>query len=269
MIVGSKSCSPSAYKSNSARLFGLLAVTERTLHTIPQPAVTAGVQAIGGLCRKIKVAAITPCVAAVLLCTSSFAATAGGAENQAVTQKGVPASQWIVGTPPVFADAPMQWYLYRFLPPLNSSVQQKYPLVIYKPGWGLEGVDNMKQIDGSPWFVDVFTSPSARVQYPAFLLALQTRNDNAKGVGGPGGDVDVNPLQFNAIIDDFIAKNPAVDTNRIYLVGESWGGRLAWMAALNRPNFFAALVPCCGSYQPLSGDMTSYTYNVPQINKPY
>jgi len=43
-----------------------------------------------------------------------------------------------------------------------------------------------------------------------------------------------------------VAAHPAVDANRLYLVGNSMGGFGSWQLAMTMPEYFAALVPICG-----------------------
>lgn len=50
-------------------------------------------------------------------------------------------------------------------------------------------------------------------------------------------------------LQDFVkmvAAHPAVDANRLYLVGNSMGGFGSWQLAMTMPEYFAALVPVCG-----------------------
>lgn len=50
-------------------------------------------------------------------------------------------------------------------------------------------------------------------------------------------------------LQDFVkmvADHPAVDGNRLYLVGTSMGGYGSWQLAMTMPEYFAALVPVCG-----------------------
>lgn len=50
-------------------------------------------------------------------------------------------------------------------------------------------------------------------------------------------------------LQDFVkmvASHPAVDRDRLYLVGTSMGGYGSWQLAMTMPEYFAALVPVCG-----------------------
>lgn len=50
-------------------------------------------------------------------------------------------------------------------------------------------------------------------------------------------------------LQDFVkivADHPAVDANRLYLMGTSMGGYGSWQLAMTMPEYFAALVPVCG-----------------------
>jgi hypothetical protein len=72
---------------------------------------------------------------------------------------------------------------------------------------------------------------------------------NAHEVKGENGRV-WNESQVQAVynaIDDFIVKNPNVDTTRIYIGGFSMGGGMTWAMVNARPDFFAAAFPCCAA----------------------
>jgi hypothetical protein len=69
----------------------------------------------------------------------------------------------------------------------------------------------------------------------------------AKWSSGGASDATYNPLvsAFYAALDDFIAKNPSIDTDRIYVGGFSNGGTMTWLTIRERPDFFAAAFPNC------------------------
>jgi predicted peptidase len=79
-----------------------------------------------------------------------------------------------------------------------------------------------------------------RDRFPCFCLVPQC----------PGEEWwDGYLAELDAMID-FMLKNPAVDQDRIYLVGVSLGGYGAWSLAAHRPGQFAAVVPICGGGDP-------------------
>ncbi len=50
--------------------------------------------------------------------------------------------------------------------------------------------------------------------------------------------------------DHLLETDPSIDASRVYLTGLSRGGQGVWNAALQRPDFFAAIVPIAGSASP-------------------
>jgi predicted peptidase len=48
-------------------------------------------------------------------------------------------------------------------------------------------------------------------------------------------------------IVDRLCHEFTIDERRIYVTGQSMGGAGTWNIMTNRPRFFAAAVPCCGS----------------------
>ncbi len=45
------------------------------------------------------------------------------------------------------------------------------------------------------------------------------------------------------LVDHLLETDPNIDASRVYLTGLSRGGQGVWNAALQRPDFFAAIVP--------------------------
>ncbi|MFH0759193.1 MAG: prolyl oligopeptidase family serine peptidase, partial [Bacteroidota bacterium] len=63
---------------------------------------------------------------------------------------------------------------------------------------------------------------------------------NKEGVMTPGRDNDVYNAGLMALIKDYVASNPAVDTDRIYVGGYSNGGYMSLKLILLYPDYFAA-----------------------------
>lgn len=161
---------------------------------------------------------------------------------------------------------------YRFIPAMDSTKEQKFPLILCFHGMGGRGTDNLKQLRS---YLEPFTTDSLRTKYPHYFLAPQTphiwTNPHDKGDPMPLSEVaktlttdhrDVetvqrifyeNPngelLKAFELVDHLIKTHP-IDPKRIYVIGHSMGGFGTWNAIWNRPNFFAAAIPSAGCLFP-------------------
>jgi predicted peptidase len=139
---------------------------------------------------------------------------------------------------------------YRLFRPQASG---KLPLVVYLHGSGGLGDDNLKQLGlGNIFGTRVWLLPENQKNFPCYVLAPQTDrgwahydfaqdNQPAKLIPGLG---DGARLVFEII--DSLCRDLPIDDRRIYLTGQSMGGRGTWHMTAQRKNFFAAAVPCCG-----------------------
>ena len=119
---------------------------------------------------------------------------------------------------------------YRLMKPLNFDKSKKYPLILSLHGAGGKGKDNSKQLkDWNGQLAD----EKMRKAYPAYVLAPQSTELWHKA-------------QF-LIIKEIIAKTPAVDMNRIYILGHSMGGHGTFIFIQIEPEYFAAAAPSAGT----------------------
>lgn len=141
---------------------------------------------------------------------------------------------------------------YRLFRP---SAAGPLPLVVYLHGSGGLGTDNQKQLaTGNIFGSRAWALPENQRRFPCFVLAPQTDRGWAKyGDPAPGDSVarvveGVGDGVATAllIIDRLLTELP-IDSRRIYLTGQSMGGLGVWNMLAQRPAFFAAAVPCCGS----------------------
>ncbi|MDR0863233.1 MAG: prolyl oligopeptidase family serine peptidase [Oscillospiraceae bacterium] len=89
----------------------------------------------------------------------------------------------------------------------------------------------------APEFQSLFTSGGAYIMVPRANEDLRT-----------GHGISWNPLQvkpFLKALDGFLEKHPAIDRDAIYIGGFSMGGGMTWLVIRERPDLFAAAVPCC------------------------
>lgn len=125
--------------------------------------------------------------------------------------------------------------VYRGLPvrvmkPLEFDSSKSYPVILSLHGAGGKGNDNNKQL--KDWNKQL-AEESIRGKFPCYVVAPQA----------PGlWDAD----QLKAI-QSLIAELPAVDENRIYVLGHSMGGHGTYIYIQLEPNYFAAAAPSAGS----------------------
>ncbi|MDR0446900.1 MAG: prolyl oligopeptidase family serine peptidase [Oscillospiraceae bacterium] len=142
-----------------------------------------------------------------------------------------------------------------YAPPARDGV--KYPLFIWFHGLhgGTSAWTNLFEYNPiGAWagerFQRLFSSGGAYIMTPR-------ANEDLR----PGHGISWNPLQvkpFFAALDDFLERHPDADRDRIYVGGYSMGGGMTWLVIRERPEVFAAAVPCCprmdyiGDYDELS-----------------
>jgi len=148
---------------------------------------------------------------------------------------------------------------YRIHTPLVAFTDSELALIVYLHGSGGNGTDNVKQISGGNVFgTHLWIKPEVAVENPAFVLAPQSPN------GAPWGDCNYKQLtRYSEIVIELIVKlieDLPIDPNRIYLMGQSKGGRGVWDILSKRPDLFAAGVPVCGSG---NADLVKSAFNTP------
>jgi len=150
---------------------------------------------------------------------------------------------------------------YRLLKPtIKAGERRKWPLVIFLHGSAERGNDNQRQLYGGAF---EYAMDSVQNNYPCFVMAPQC------GLTGGWADMRTHPESRAALqatgnyrmaeqpgemtvllmeaIDAAVAANPAIDRERIYLVGSSMGGFGTWELLMRRPTFFAAGIVLCGA----------------------
>ena len=119
---------------------------------------------------------------------------------------------------------------YRLMKPIDFDASKKYPLIISLHGAGGRGDDNNKQL--KIWN-NQLSDENIRKEFPCYVLAPQSKE------------------LWNAgqlkLIKEIIQKLPAVDTNRIYILGHSMGGHGTFIFIQEDPQYFAAAAPSAGS----------------------
>lgn len=134
---------------------------------------------------------------------------------------------------------------YRLFIPEHTEPDTRYPLVVWLHDVMGLGNDNLRQIEytndpGS----HVWIEPDTQARHPAFVVAPQC----------PVGSLWVNflsrtpsrKLWLALELIDSLKRDYPIDTDRIYVVGQSMGGFATWALLAARPDDFAAAIPVAG-----------------------
>ena len=123
--------------------------------------------------------------------------------------------------------------------------QQPVPLVVYFSGTGEQGTNLVEHFRQTTIFSKT-TDPDFQKRHPCYLLAPMTPKDGAWLLlsGLPEQRSPMKDLLCDAIYAAVReAKNPPIDTNRIYLTGLSYGGAVTYSLHNSYPGRFAAGIP--------------------------
>jgi len=134
---------------------------------------------------------------------------------------------------------------FRLRSPAGSGRDTLYPLVLTLHGGGEVADNNMTQLTANRLAV-TFATPERRRRHPAFVLSPQI--PLPRPMNGPDGTDWTDPRVERAtveLIDTFVARYP-VDTDRIYVVGPSSGGRGVFNLLPKHPGKFAAAIATAG-----------------------
>jgi len=126
-----------------------------------------------------------------------------------------------------------------FLPKsYGLDLKQKWPLIFFLHGGGEMG-DNVEllKVHSIPKIVE------KKDDFPFVCLSPQI--PNAGWVWSENSLVEV----LCALLDEIVATY-AIDANRIYVTGLSFGGFNTWLVAISHPEHFAAIAPICGISHP-------------------
>jgi predicted peptidase len=134
---------------------------------------------------------------------------------------------------------------YRIFVPDPKQRVRALPIVIYLHGAGGIGNDNLRQIrGGNTNGTHVWIAPQAQARHPAFVVAPQLPNGHRWDARGADGIAPYASLVIELL--GSLAREFAVDLDRVYLTGQSLGGFGTWDLISKRPELFAAAVPLCG-----------------------
>ncbi|TCJ98498.1 putative peptidase [Volucribacter psittacicida] len=145
----------------------------------------------------------------------------------------------------IYLNTPDNQLLYRLYTPL--SAQQKYPLTIFLHGSGQVGKDNLAQLLSSKGAISTLAYEQGFVLAPQYQTPFDPFDNVEKGQpGGIHWQTDNRQQLLLKMIDQTLANNPNIDTDRIYLIGLSRGAEGALNLLLKRPHFFAGALLLSG-----------------------
>lgn len=122
--------------------------------------------------------------------------------------------------------------------------KKKRPLIIWLHGMGEGGTDGLLPICGNK--AVNFASKEIQSYFNgAYVLAPQTPTFWMDGFNGFGDGTSKYEKALMALIKDYVAKNKGIDTNRIYIGGDSNGGYMTMLMIRDYIDYFAAAFPTC------------------------
>lgn len=143
---------------------------------------------------------------------------------------------------------------YRLYLPADYDKTKTYPLLVYLNGAGSRGTDNEKQLANlAPLINPLIDNPD----YPCIVAVPQLPGDqqwvNANWTLGSYSLDNVpesNAMKMLMGMIDDLENTYSIDGDRLYLMGQSFGGFGTWDAITRYPDRFAAAIPMCGAGDP-------------------
>lgn len=120
----------------------------------------------------------------------------------------------------------------------------KKPLIIWLHGMGEGGTDPTVAIAGNK--VVNFASKEIQQYFKgAYVLAPQTPTFWMDGLHGFGDGTSKYEKALMSLIQDYVAKHRDIDTDRIYIGGDSNGGYMTMLMVRDYKDYFAAAFVAC------------------------
>jgi predicted peptidase len=120
----------------------------------------------------------------------------------------------------------------------------KKPLIIWLHGIGEGGTDGLLPIAGNK-AVNFASKDMQSYFNGAYVLAPQAPTYWMDGFTGFGDGTSKYEKALMSLIKDYVSKNSDIDTNRIYIGGDSNGGYMTMLMARDYTDYFAAAFPTC------------------------
>lgn len=122
--------------------------------------------------------------------------------------------------------------------------EMKNPLVIWLHGGGEGGSDPTIPLSANK--AVNFASDDIQSYFKgAYVLSPQAPTFWMDGLNGRADGTSKYEEALMALIQDYVAKNPDIDPNRIYIGGASNGGYMTMLMIRDYPGYFAAAFPIC------------------------
>lgn len=122
---------------------------------------------------------------------------------------------------------------FRLKEPETVNEGEKYPLVVFLHGSGEMGNNNQCHV------MLTLLGGIKKNGTPCYIFMPQLHKN------GEWYDEDVDSA-ITYVIEEFIMKNYPIDENRIYVTGDSRGGRGTYGQVLSHTERYAAAMPLCG-----------------------
>lgn len=130
---------------------------------------------------------------------------------------------------------------YSLFTPKDVAAGEKLPLVLCLHGAG-----------GNTEAAKVLAAPEQQKKHPCFIMAPACEAKQSRWVIGKfRNNPDqraVEPELMEAL--DALLRDVAIDSERVYLTGQSMGALGTWGLIVTHPDRFAAAVPVCGTWEP-------------------
>jgi len=134
---------------------------------------------------------------------------------------------------------------YRIFIPRDYNSQKKYPLVLWLHGGAGRGTDNLRQISGGNTSGShIWISADVQKKYPAFVIAPQCPENEMWAtleLAKPTRQLQIVEELLSSIQKEF-----NINSQQLYVSGQSLGGFGTWALISEHPETFAAAIPVCG-----------------------
>lgn len=156
---------------------------------------------------------------------------------------------------------------YRIYVPEKAKSGQNVPLILFLHGAGERGTDNQSHLRVAVQpFLNAQPEVSEAIIIAPHLDPTRRWVETDWGLGSYDSDIkDHSALDEVMEILDLIEEKYPVDTDRVYIAGESMGGFGTWNLLMRYPDVFAAGIPICGGADPSKApalkDMPIWTFH--------